>query len=107
MCKEALGRLTDLGILAQVAKTHKSFDVRRYALGVRETAVSEITDQEFLAYIAKNDEIASVRKTAVRGLTDRVLLAEIARTDEDSEVRKAAARQATAPALLAGIAPNA
>ena len=67
---------------------------------VRQKAVTSLTNQSVLAYIAKNDDHANVRKTANDTLTD------IAKNDKDSKVRLAAVQRVTDQNLLADIAKH-
>ncbi len=63
-------RLTDQGLLADVAKNAINAYVRR-------AAVERLTDQSVLAEVAKNDKNADVREAAVKRLTLPDVLTEI------------------------------
>jgi len=96
---EAVEKLTDRAILADIAKTDSDEDVRRKAVG-------KLTDQNLLADIAKNDSCLKparsirfagfmisdeyVRTLAIKKLTDQNILAEIAKAESNGHIRKAA-----------------
>ncbi len=57
---------------------------------VRKQALSEITSQESLSKIAKNDNDSEIRKLALKKMTFQPSIADIAKNDKDPEVRKLA-----------------
>jgi tetratricopeptide (TPR) repeat protein len=72
---------------------------------VRRKAVSQLTDQTALADIAKSDaEDGQLRVDAIARLADQALLAEIAKTATDWSIRTTAVRHLTDQAVLAQIA---
>ena len=72
--REAVEKLTDQNLLAEIAKSDKDSVVRIIA-------VEKLTDQNLLAEIAKNDKDFDVRRGAVEKLTDQNLLAEVTRIE--------------------------
>lgn len=73
---------------------------------VRLKAIEEITNQQVLKEVAKNDENWEVRKTATIKITYKTILADIAKNDENSDVRKIATAKLTTKTILNDIAKN-
>ena len=115
---EAVEKLTDRNLLADIAKTDSDEDVRRKAVG-------KLTDQNLLADIAKNESgrklgfpsaffsvapkvgiNARARILAIKKLTNQNILADIAKTVSDEEVREAAFGKLTDQKLILDIARN-
>ncbi|MCU0241441.1 MAG: hypothetical protein MUF51_03345, partial [Vicinamibacteria bacterium] len=88
VCLAALGNphLLDVGFLAEVAKGHKHWKMRR-------VAVERISDQAVLGFVAKSDATVFVREAAIARLNDQALLHEIAATDQDERLRRLALRK--------------
>ena len=78
--EEAVGKLIDQAVLAEIARADEDESVRR-------AAVSKLQDQALLAQIAKRDKSNWVRELAVMKLEDQALLAECARDKEYWGVR--------------------
>jgi len=76
-------------------------DDTKYHAGTRAYAVKQITDQDFLIAIFKNDKDYIVRMAAVKGITNQAYLIEIYKNDkEDYDFREAAVEQMTDQAYL-------
>ena len=73
---------------------------------VRIVATEKITDQSALIDIAKNDDDSSVRKVATEKITDQSALIDLAKNDDDLSVRIVATEKITDPAVLAYVAKN-
>lgn len=72
-------------------------------------AIKNLTNQNLLADIAKNDKDYSVRQVAYRMLgkeKSQEALADIVKNDEDEKLRKKAVKKLTSRSLLADIAAN-
>lgn len=80
--KCAQGKPKDCAKLAEVARTHPQWTVRR-------DAVAAITDRAILADIARSETDAFVRQAVLQSphLTDAATLAHLARNDADVQVR--------------------
>ena len=96
---EAIKKLTDQTLLADIAKNDTNWEIR---LG----AVENLTDQAILVEIAKNDIKTEVRVAAVEKLTDQTILAEIAKKDVKWPVRKAAVDKLNNLDILTDIASH-
>ena len=83
---QAVEKLTDETLLAEIATTHHYYNTRR-------RAIWKLTDQTVLASIAKADNNVLVRLTAVEQLTDQAVLSDIMANDDSEEVRECAARR--------------
>jgi hypothetical protein len=107
-------KLADPAVLAEIAKSGKSTDVRVAAVErmtteatlaafartdnawqVRQAAVrnASLADQAVLTLIAKGDQDADVRVAAVGKLTDLAVLSEIAKADKQEQVREAVSKR--------------
>ncbi len=89
-----------------LARQHADADVTWWTSSRRfkSEVIYKQSDQELLAWIAKNEEDWLLRADAARKLTDQAMLAEIARNASDAAVRMAAIGKLTDQAVLAEIA---
>lgn len=107
---EAASKLMDESNLADLAKNHSNWYVRREALKnrllrdqeviekacfdenymVRREAVNHLANQDLLVYISRNDPDAIVRISCIRRIKNRDIAVHAARHDPHWRVRKAA-----------------
>jgi len=97
VCLAAVQKLTYQGLLQDIAKSSRHFDVRMAAYdrlddrSTRRGTVHYLTDQAMLAEIAKNTgEDSEVRQDAIRKLANQSLILDLARNEKNEYVRKAA-----------------
>jgi len=92
-----VGRITDPVVLARIAASDRSEEVRWAAVNV-------LTDQASLAGIAARDASPRVRARAAARIADQDAIARLATTDPDPDVRKEATARITDPSLRRRIA---
>jgi uncharacterized protein len=92
--KPAVEKLTDEGILSDIAQS----DPDR---GVRLAAVAKLSDPHGLARILHKESEVSVWQAALARISDQTLLAEIARTTPRATVRAAVVKKLMSPSVLA------
>ena len=109
--RDAVKKLDDQKILAEIAKNDEDIEVRRAAvekldpekwqdfltdiakskyLKICKAAMKKLVDQNLIADVAKNAENWEIRSEAVEKLEDQEALAWVAKNDEIGWVRKAA-----------------
>ncbi len=81
--KDAIGRILDQKILAEIVKVEKD-------IWFREIAFEKLTDQALLIDIAKSDIDVPMRKKAINKINDSLALVEIMRASENDEISKCA-----------------
>lgn len=81
--KDAIGRILDQKILAEIVKVEKD-------IWLREIAFEKLTDQALLIDIAKSDIDVPMRKKAINKINDSVALVEIMRASENDEISRCA-----------------
>lgn len=100
--KTALARLNDQQLLADVVESAAN----NHTLNFRKEAVKKLTDQNILADIAKKNEAPDVRGAAVEKLTDQSALIDIVKTDSSKKVRLAVVEKLIDQGVLAHVAEN-
>jgi len=126
---EAVEKLSDSALLAQIARSDKDHNIQIAAIKnphlseqevfsqiarsaeyfkVREAAIERLADPSVLVFIVKNDADGSLREAAVENpnFVDQKTLSEIAQNDESKRVRRAAVMKITSQESLAAIAPR-
>ena len=91
--------VTDEALLARVAQTDTSEDVRSEAVG-------RLSDQKLLVNIAKSDKSELVRGEAVLKLDDQGVVEEIVKNDISEWVRQKAIGKISSQSLIAHVAQN-
>jgi uncharacterized DUF497 family protein len=97
----AVKKLTDIIILAQIARTDRDSWIRYIAV-----MNPNITDQKLLLEIANTDKDSLVRESAVSRLTDQELLVQFIKPDNESKIRETAIARLSDQKPLMEIAIN-